>query len=90
VVDEPRLELGEQGREVVDIHLVLGPLRVEVTEGLLDQPTGEVDEGERARAGPVDHHLPAVQVFPPSGVVERRVRQHRGHLVPPPDRAAPE
>ena len=65
VVDEPRLQLGEQRREFLDRHVELRGLRIDRAERLGDQAAGVLDERQRLRRRRIDQHLPAVEARTP-------------------------
>jgi hypothetical protein len=83
VVDEPRLDVGEDGGIALHGEVVLRLPRVEGRERLLEQVAGERRQRDRRRPGREDEQLAGIQLLPSPVLRHRRVHVHGRHVSPP-------
>ena len=82
MVDEPRLEVGEDRGVLRRRHVILRELRLVRREGLFAQPAGKRAQRGRPFTRCMDEQIPGIQATPPLVVGARRVRVHSGHEAP--------
>src|SRR4030095_4531374 len=79
MVDEAGFQGPDDLDELLDRQVVLGMLRVEGPERLLDQLAGEFGERLGARARRVDEDVPSVEAAPPFLIAEVGIEVEGGH-----------
>src|SRR4051794_29686378 len=79
MMDELRLQPGQQAGEILDGHVELSCLRMIRAEWLRDQVPGVLDKRQRLRCRRVHQDLPAIQLRPPLVIADVGVEENSGH-----------